>query len=53
MVIYFTVTDLDAALERAEHLGGSRIVPAWEIPGLGRMAVLTDPDGNRVGLWQT
>lgn len=52
VVIYFIVDDLDIALKRAERLGARRIVPAWETPGLGRMAVLGDPDGNRIGLWQ-
>src|SRR5581483_8166136 len=52
VVVYFTVDDLDAALARAERLDAARLVPAWEIPGLGRMAVVGDPDGNRIGLWE-
>lgn len=52
VIVYFTVPDLDASQVKAEQLGGSLIVPPWDIPGLGRMAVLTDPDGNRIGLWQ-
>ncbi|RKN40126.1 VOC family protein [Streptomyces hoynatensis] len=52
LVMYFPVADVDAALGRAEALGGSCAVPPWEIPGLGKMAVFRDPDGNRVGLWQ-
>lgn len=53
VVVYFTVADIDTALERAEHLGGTPLVPPWQIPGLGKMAVLGDPDGNCIGLWQT
>lgn len=52
VVMYFPVDDVEAALERAERLGGKRAVPPWAIPGLGKMAVFHDPDGNRVGLWQ-
>lgn len=53
VVVYFTVDDLGRALERAERLGAARLVAPWELPGLGRMAVIGDPDGNRIGLWQT
>lgn len=53
VVVYFTVDDLEAALARAERLGSTCLVSPWELPGLGRMAVIGDPDGNRVGLWQT
>lgn len=50
--IYVRVPDLDAALDRAEQLGGARLVPPTDLPGgFGRFAVLTDPDGNQVGLW--
>lgn len=52
VVVYFAVDDLDQALERAESLGAALLVPAWELPGLGKMAVVGDPDGNRIGLWQ-
>jgi predicted enzyme related to lactoylglutathione lyase len=52
IVTYFTVDDLDESLRAARKLGSFEAVPAWEIPGFGRMAVVLDPDGNRVGLWQ-
>ncbi len=50
IVTYFRVADLDAALARAEQLGGARRLDPTPLPGLGRMAVFTDPDGNPVGL---
>lgn len=53
VVVYFAVDDLDATLERSEALGAQALVPAWELPGMGRMAVIGDPDGNRIGVWQT
>jgi predicted enzyme related to lactoylglutathione lyase len=49
-VVYFRVDDVDTALERAERLGGSRTLDPQTLPGMGRMAVFTDPDGNPVGL---
>ena len=40
------------ALERAAQLGGKRLSDPIELPdGYGRIAMFTDPDGNRVGLW--
>jgi uncharacterized protein len=50
--IYMRVDDLDAYLDRAEQLGGKRLVPPTDLPGdYGRFAVFADPDGNQVGLW--
>jgi predicted enzyme related to lactoylglutathione lyase len=51
--IYMRVDDLDAYLARAEQLGGKQIVPPTDLPGdFGTIAVVTDPDGNAVGLWK-
>ena len=50
--IYVRVGDLDAYLDRAEQLGGTRLVPPTDLPGdFGRFAIFTDPDGNQGGLW--
>jgi predicted enzyme related to lactoylglutathione lyase len=50
--IYMRVDDLDAYLDRAEALGGRRLVPPTELPGdFGKFAVFADPDGIPVGLW--
>jgi hypothetical protein len=50
--IYMRVDDLDAYLDRAERLGGRRLVPPTDLPGdFGRFAIFADPDGNPVGLW--
>jgi predicted enzyme related to lactoylglutathione lyase len=50
--IYMKVDDLGAYLDRAEALGGKKLVPPTDLPGgWGKFAVFTDPDGNRVGLW--
>jgi predicted enzyme related to lactoylglutathione lyase len=50
VVAYFPVEDVDAAVSAAENLGASIAVAPWEIPGLGRMAVVAGPEGNPIGL---
>jgi uncharacterized protein len=49
LVVYFPVEDVDAALARAEQLGGNRVQAPVDTP-VSRIAVFIDPDGNRVGL---
>lgn len=43
--IYFHVEDVDATLERAQSLGGATCVPAFDVPGVGRIARINDPAG--------
>src|ERR1022692_499511 len=51
--LYMRVDDLDGYLDRAEQLGGKRLVPPTDLPGdFGRFAIFTDPAGNQVGLWR-
>ena len=45
--IYVTVPDVDAAVAKAEAEGGKVMMPAMDMPGVGRMATLTDPQGAR------
>lgn len=42
---YVTVTDVDATVAKAESLGGQALVPAMDIPQVGRFAVIRDPQG--------
>ena len=50
--IYVRVEDLQATLDRAGSLGGRTVVPPTALPGeFGSFAVLSDPDGQLVGLW--
>jgi predicted enzyme related to lactoylglutathione lyase len=42
---YFAVDDCDAKAQKASELGGKIMKPADDIPGVGRFAVLTDPQG--------
>jgi predicted enzyme related to lactoylglutathione lyase len=43
--IYFPVADVDACLARAGELGGKTCVPAFDAPGVGRIARFDDPTG--------
>ena len=43
--VYFAVDDVDATVAQTQSLGGGVIVPATDIPDIGRFAVLTDPQG--------
>ncbi|ERN40167.1 putative enzyme [Rubidibacter lacunae KORDI 51-2] len=49
---YINVEDLDAALQRWQSEGGTVLVPACTILDSGRKAVVRDPTGAVVHLWQ-
>lgn len=42
---YFAVEDTDETLRRSDQLGGSTFMPPDDIPGIGRLAGLRDPQG--------
>ena len=44
-LVYFAVEDCDATVQSATGLGANVIKPAEDIPGVGRFAILTDPQG--------
>ena len=46
---YTKVGDLEGAIARAESLGSSVLLPIQELPDT-RIAVVSDPEGNPVGL---
>lgn len=48
---YFASDDVDAAVRRAEALGGTVLLGPLDIPGTGRVAVLRDPDEATFGLF--
>jgi predicted enzyme related to lactoylglutathione lyase len=48
--VYFNVEDVDATIERATSLGGTVLAPAFDVPGVGRLAVLSDPQGGMFNL---
>ena len=48
--VYVQVEDLDAALAKAEKLGGRTILPPSQVPGGPKLAMFADPAGNVTGL---
>ena len=51
-VVYFAVTDADASVAQAQSLGGGVVVPATDVPDVGRFAALTDPQGAHFSVFQ-
>jgi uncharacterized protein len=47
---YVAVKDVDAACKSATAAGGTIMRPPWDIPGVGRIAVIKDADGAAIGL---
>ena len=43
--VYFAVEDADATAAKAAAEGGQVVVEPFDIPSVGRSAVLTDPQG--------
>ena len=53
VTFYVQVPDVEAALAKAEELGGSRIMGPDEVPGAGIViGQLTDPEGHMIGVIQ-
>jgi hypothetical protein len=44
-LVYFAVGDCDASAAKAARAGATLVVPPSDIPGVGRFAVATDPQG--------
>lgn len=49
---YVEVADLEATLAAVERQGGRVVLPPWQADAATRLALFTDPEGNRVGLLQ-
>lgn len=47
---YVTVDNVDARATQAKKLGGEVLVPPTDIPGVGRFAVIQDPQGAMLSL---
>ncbi len=43
--VYVTVADVEETIRQAESLGGAVVMPPMDVDGVGRMAVLRDPQG--------
>ncbi len=49
---YIAVDDIDARLEKVAASGGSILRPAFEVPMVGRIAIVRDAAGSAIG-WIT
>jgi predicted enzyme related to lactoylglutathione lyase len=47
---YFAVEDCDAAVARAEELGGSVLMRPMDVGGVGRFSIVADPFGAQFGI---
>jgi len=51
-MIYVAVANTDAAVIKAQQLGGKILAPAFDVMDAGRMAVIQDPTGAVFCVWQ-
>ena len=52
--IYINVDSLEEAIAAAVANGGAQVEPPTDIGGgMGRFAVVRDPEGSEVGIWQS
>lgn len=49
---YLHTADVDATLAKVTAAGGASCGGSMDVPAKGRMAVVSDPSGGMVGLWQ-
>ncbi len=50
VTLYVETNDLQASLDKAVALGGSKLMDPMDIPGGPSIAMFTDPQGNVIGL---
>ncbi len=46
-MVYAQVDNLETTISKAEKLGGKKVVPPTEVPGMGHFAWINDPEGTR------
>ena len=51
-VNYITVENIDEYIAKVKKLGGKILMPKQQVPTVGWVAVVVDPEGNQVGLLQ-
>jgi predicted enzyme related to lactoylglutathione lyase len=51
-VNYVNVDSVDRAVERAQALGATVMLPKMPVPGMGWFSMLVDPQGNAFAVWQ-
>ncbi|HEX3333330.1 MAG TPA: VOC family protein [Acidimicrobiales bacterium] len=50
VTVYVQSDDLQGSLDKAESLGGKKVMDPTDIPGGPTLAMFTDPQGNLIGL---
>jgi predicted enzyme related to lactoylglutathione lyase len=50
--VYMSVDDVDARLEKVTANGGTIVVPPMDIPNVGRMSLIADPQGAHIWLYK-
>ncbi|HZL42020.1 MAG TPA: VOC family protein [Verrucomicrobiae bacterium] len=49
---YVMVEDVDGSAAKAAKLGGKVVAPPFDVPEVGRIAVVLDPQGAAIGLFK-
>ena len=49
---YLSVDDVDARLEKCTSMGATVVVPPMDVPTVGRMALIADPQGAHIWLYK-
>ncbi len=49
-VAYIHVDNVDAAVDKVAEAGGTVLQPCFDVPGVGRIAMIQDPTGGVVGI---
>jgi uncharacterized protein len=49
---YLAVDDVDKRVKKAVKAGAKLMRPVFDVPGIGRIAILTEPGGAAIG-WMT
>ena len=50
VTFYVSTTDIPASLAKAEKLGGKTLMPRTELAGGTILGMMSDPEGNAIGL---
>ncbi len=51
--VFVLVEDVQPYLDKVSGLGGKMAFPKTDIPGVGWFGMITDPDGNTIGVFQS
>ena len=51
-LVYVSVSNADASAGRVARLGGTLLSEPFDVGGIGRMCLATDPQGARFAMWQ-